>query len=750
MTGIVQGVGFRPFVHRTATDLGLRGFVCNDTNGVSVEVEGPGIAVETFLERLEAQPPTLAEVRSVMVTELEVSDATAPFRIAETVPGVETSALVAPDVGPCEECLAEFADAGARRHRYAFTNCTNCGPRFTIVASVPYDRSNTTMAGFEMCERCREEFSDPSDRRFHAQPLCCPECGPQLSFITPDGAPIAHDPIGGLVRAIDDGLVVAVKGVGGFQLAVDAGSDVAVARLRERKRRDGKPLALLVRDIAMAKSLCLVTPAEETLLTSPERPIVLLRRRTTPIMRVSDLVAPDNGWLGVMLPPSPTHVLIAEAVVRPLVLTSGNRSEEPMVHRDEDVASRLRGIADAVLTHDREIEVPVDDSVIRVVGGRPLPMRRARGYAPRPIRLPWSLRRPVLGCGAHLKNTVCLARSSDAFVSQHLGDLSNPIIVEQFRRTIDHYTDLFDIRPELVAHDLHPDYLSTAYAMELDGVERVAVQHHHAHIASCLVDNQTNEPVIGLAFDGLGLGDDGTAWGGEVLVADLLGHERIGHLRQVPMPGGDRATKEPWRMAASHLYVADPDVGRGHSSVAQRNADRWTPVTDLARTGLHAPITSSMGRLFDAVAAIVGDRDVITYEGQAAIELEQSIDPTCVDSYPVDIIDGAPFEVDGSTLVARIAADMDRGHPPAVLAARFHNWVVDMSADCADRVRALHGIDIVALSGGVFQNALLVERLIGALEHRGFRVLTHRTVPPNDGGISLGQVAVAGATDLVR
>ncbi len=740
-------MGFRPFVHRIASELDVGGFVCNDSGGVAIEVEGPSSTVAAFLDRLAADPPALADVRHIAVRDIPPEGARAPFRIAETIADGGHRALVSPDVGPCEECLLEFDDPGARRHRFPFTNCTNCGPRFTIVRSVPYDRQSTTMAEFEMCERCHREYSDTGDRRFHAQPLCCPDCGPRLSLVNTAGETLASDPVAGLVRMIDAGLVVAVKGVGGFQLAVDARSDDAVARLRDRKRRDEKPLALLVPDLRMVEGLCQVDAAEQSLLTSPERPIVLLRRRPHPEHRIADAVAPGNGWLGIMLPPSPLHVLLAELLDRPLVLTSGNRSDEPMAHRDRDIAERLGDIADAVLTHDRSIEVPIDDSVTRVVAGRPLPVRRARGHAPRPVTLPWKLRRPILGCGAHLKNTVCLARSSDAFVSHHLGDLSSPSVLAAFRRAIDHYSELFQIVPELVAHDLHPDYLSTAYASQMAGVDVVGVQHHHAHIASCLVDNQTEEPVIGLAFDGLGFGEDGTAWGGEVLVADLGHSERVGHLRPVSMPGGDRATQEPWRMAASHLYAADHERDWGDLSVARRNADHWGPVTDLARTGVSAPQTSSMGRLFDAVSAVLGLRDVISYEGQAAIELEQSVDPAIRESYPVGVIDGDPFQIDGCKLVASVAAGVDAGHPMGQIAGRFHNWVADVAVTCCTLARELHGIDVVALSGGVFQNAILVERVVAKLEGRGMRVLTHQTIPPNDGGISLGQVAVAGASD---
>lgn len=745
VSGIVQGVGFRPFVHSLATELALTGFVRNDESGLLTEIEGSSEAVARFLELLEADPPPLALIEDVVVDTIPASGSSTPFTIDASRRRGVSSVSISPDVSPCAECLEEIDDPLARRHGYPFTNCTNCGPRLTIVRTVPYDRGNTTMVDFDLCADCLREYEDPRDRRFHAQPLCCPRCGPQLDLLDSRGTPLATASIPGAARFLNAGLVVAVKGVGGYQLMVDARSEPAVARLRDRKHREEKPFALMVADLAAARALCEVDAQEAEVLEGLERPIVLLRRRRTPHAHVASSVAPGNSHLGVMLPASPLHVLLAAAVDRPIVLTSGNRSDEPIVHRDRDVVQRLRGIADGYLTHDRKIEVPVDDSVVRMVAGRVLPVRRARGFAPRPVALPWNLPRHVLGCGAHLKNTVCLARSTSAFVTQHLGDLGNPETRSSFESMIEHYSRLFEIRPEIVAHDLHPEYASTAHAERLAGVELVGVQHHHAHIASCLVDNGLEEAVIGVAFDGLGFGTDATAWGGEILVADLVDFERAGHLRAVAMPGGDRATKEPWRMAVSHLVAADAD-GAGRE-VRRRHAEAWPMMERVARSGVNAPLTSSMGRLFDAVAALLGVRDVISYEGQAAIELEQMVEPSEVGTYPVEVVDGAPFGIDPSALVVCVAADVDAGTPVAVVAGRFHNWVVDVIVESCDRVRRTHGLGVVALSGGVFQNALVVERSILSLEHRGFRVLTHRQVPPNDGGISLGQVAVAGARD---
>ncbi|WP_143590486.1 carbamoyltransferase HypF [Thermoactinospora rubra] len=742
--GVVQGVGFRPFVYGLATGLGLDGLVGNDERGVFIEVEGAPATVEEFLARLRTSPPPLASIERVSTGAIPATGEPG-FVIAGSATGGRRRALVSPDVATCADCLREMDDPADRRYGYAFTNCTNCGPRFTIVRGVPYDRANTTMAAFAMCEECAREYEDPADRRFHAQPVCCPACGPRLRLLDRDGREAGGDPVDGAARLLEGGRVVAVKGLGGYHLAAVAACEAAVTALRRRKHREDKPFAVMVPDLAAARRLCDVDGVEERLLTSRARPIVLLRRR--PDAGIASLVAPGNGWLGLMLPYSPLHHLLLGRLAAPIVLTSGNVSDEPIVYLDEEAVARLGGIADAFLTHDRRIHTRTDDSVVRVFRGGELPIRRSRGYVPQPLALAWPFPRPVLGCGAELKHTFCLARDDQAFVSHHIGDLENYETLRSFTEGVGHFSSLFDVVPEVLAHDLHPEYLSTKHALEQEGVDLVGVQHHHAHVASCLADNGVAGPVIGVAFDGLGYGEDGTLWGGEFLIADLAGFRRAGHLATVPMPGGAAAIRQPWRMAAAYLDLAcRGDVPAG-LDVVRRNAARWEAVLALARHGVGAPVTSSMGRLFDAVAAIVGDRDTITYEGQAAIELEQWADREEEGAYPCHLEGEEPFVVPGAELVRAVVEDVRAGAGRAVVAARFHNAVARAVADGCDRLRQASGLATVALSGGVFQNLLLLTRATALLEERGFHVLTHRRVPPNDGGISLGQAAVAGARD---
>jgi hydrogenase maturation protein HypF len=743
--GIVQGVGFRPFVYSLATSLGLGGLVGNDVDGVFAEVEGPPAAVETFLHSLAREAPPLARIERITTTAMR-PDGTASFSIAPSEPGRERRTLVSADTATCADCLAEMNDPGDRRFGYPFINCTNCGPRFTIVRDVPYDRPLTTMAGFVMCDRCAAEYHDPADRRFHAQPTCCPACGPALTLLDPAGTELSGQPLTAAADLLRQGRVLAVKGLGGYHLAVDASSETAAAALRQRKVREDKPFAVMVADLAAARRLCAVDEAAAALLTSGRRPIVLLPRR--PGSRIAAAVAPGNRQLGVMLPYTPLHHLLLALVARPVVLTSGNSSDEPIVYRDGEAAGRLGGIADVFLTHDRAIQVRTDDSVVRPFRGRETVIRRSRGYVPEPLGVRIRFPRPVLACGAELKNTFCLAKENHAFVSHHIGDLENAETLHSFTEGIEHFRRLFDIIPEVVAHDLHPEYLSTKYAMDLAdgaGVELVGVQHHHAHIASCLADNGADGPVIGVAFDGTGYGADGTIWGGEFLIADLAGFERAGHLAPVPMPGGAAAIKQPWRMAATYLDAAFAGSPPAGLDVAARNRQPWPHVLTIARRGLNSPVTSSAGRLFDAVAAILGVRDTINYEGQAAVELEQLADPGEKGGYRAEIT-GEGLIV-GADLVRAVVEDLAGGTDRSVVAARFHNGVASLITDCCLRLRERHGLGTVALSGGVFQNLLLLHAAVGQLEACGFRVLTHSRVPCNDGGISLGQAVVAAAAD---
>jgi hydrogenase maturation protein HypF len=752
--GIVQGVGFRPFVYSLATALGLRGLVGNDVNGVFAEVEGPEAAVREFLRALEGEAPALARIERVTATGLPPTGlppaGRADFRIVASDPAGARRALVAADTATCADCLRELSDPADRRFGYPFINCTNCGPRFTIVKDVPYDRPLTTMAGFALCEACAAEYHDPADRRFHAQPVCCPACGPALTLVDATGKPVPGPPVDATAGLLREGRIVAVKGLGGYHLAADATSEQAVAGLRARKHREDKPFAVLAADLAAAGRLAEVCDAAADLLTSQARPIVLLPRRAD--APVAPATAPGNRYLGIMLPYTPLHHLLARAVARPIVLTSGNISDEPIAYRDDDALSRLGAIADAFLTHDRAIHIRTDDSVVRAFRGRPMPLRRSRGYVPAPVVVRAGFPRPVLACGAELKNTFCLAKDHHAFISQHVGDLENVATLRSFTEGISHFRRLFDIDPRVVAYDPHPEYLSTKYALDAGGVDLVGVQHHHAHIASCLADNDfdADRPVIGVAFDGTGYGADGTIWGGEFLVADCARFRRAGHLAPVPMPGGAAAIRQPWRMAAAYLDPSPPD----RLDVWRRNQDRWAAVVAMARRGVNSPLTSSAGRLFDAVAALLGVRDAVNYEGQAAIELEQlagTAVPAERGAYhaTIDASGGpdSPFRVRGADLVRAAVEDLTAGTPKAIIAARFHNGVAALiDAGCL-LLRETNGLDTVALSGGVFQNVLLLEQVVSRLEGRGFRVLTHSRVPCNDGGISLGQAVVAAATD---
>ena len=764
--GVVQGVGFRPFVYSLATRLGLAGWVGNDLDGVFAEVEGPAEQIRGFLAALERDAPPLARVERVSAQAM-TPDGRPGFVIVASDTAGRRRALVSADSATCADCLRELADPADRRSGYPFINCTNCGPRFTIVRDVPYDRPLTTMAGFAMCAACAAEYHDPADRRFHAQPVCCPACGPRLTLRAADGTQLPgpegtpDGPLAGAVTALDGGQVLAVKGLGGYHLAVDATSEKAAALLRARKHREDKPFAVMVADLAGARALCEVDDLAASLLTSPRRPIVLLPRRAAAPGRAAgtaepgqpggDLlataVAPGNRQLGVMLPYTPLHHLLLRDFGRPMVLTSGNVSDEPIAYRDKDALARLGGIADVFLTHDRPIHIRTDDSVVRPFRDREAVLRRSRGYVPEPLAMAARFGRPLLACGAELKNTFCLGREDRAFLSHHVGDLENYETLRSFTEGIGHFRRLFDVTPQIVAHDLHPDYLSTRYALEQDDCVLAGVQHHHAHIASCLADNGEDGPVIGVAFDGTGYGTDGTIWGGEFLLADLADAERAGHLDGVPMPGGVAAIRQPWRMAAAYLDAAFPTGLPGDLDVVMRNQESWPTVLALGRRGVNSPLTSSAGRLFDAVAALLGLRDVINYEGQAAVELEQLARTGRHDPYRAAITDGRPFTVAGPDLVRAATGDLLAGVPREIISARFHQGVATMIGEACTLLRERSGLGTVALSGGVFQNLLLLGNVVDLLEGMGFRVLTHSRVPPNDGGISLGQAVVAAAWD---
>jgi hydrogenase maturation protein HypF len=720
--GVVQGVGFRPFVHRLATHHGLSGFVLNDGSGVVVEAEGEPAALDAFAAAIWEEAPALARVDAVGAAALEPLGER-EFAIAASQAGGRT-ALIPPDAATCDACLAELFDSADRRYRYPFINCTQCGPRFTIVRAIPYDRPNTTMADFPMCEACRHEYEDPADRRFHAEPIACPDCGPQLSM-----------PLEEAVRMLLDGAILAVKGLGGYHLACDATSEEAVARLRGRKHREAKPFAIMAADPWSAASRCpwaavpvprpadprtlvALSEAEEALLRSPARPVVLARRRTQAPVAAS--VAPGNPWLGVMVPYTPLHHLLLADTGLPLVMTSGNRSDEPIAYDDDDARARLADIADAFLAHDRPIHRRCEDSVVRAE----FPIRRSRGHAPGALPLPVPAVRPSVAAGAELKATFCVARGGEAFLSPHLGDLDSELAHRAFRGDLALYLDMLDVRPEVVACDLHPDYVSTRWAHEQDA-DLVPVQHHHAHAAACLAEHGETGPALALVFDGTGYGPDGTLWGGELLRCDLARFERVVHLVPVPLPGGEAAIRQPWRIGCAYLEAAGRPVP----------FESWPVVREALK--VNAPLSSGMGRLFDAVAALLGVRDEVTYEGQAAIELEHLAGETAATPYPCETSGGV---IDGPALVRAAHDDLEAGRPRAEIAAAFHEGVAAAAAAACEQAALPR---TVVLSGGTFQNLRLLRSVRGRLESAGFRVLTHRRVPPNDGGISYGQAAIA-------
>jgi hydrogenase maturation protein HypF len=703
--GVVQGVGFRPAVHRLARRHGLGGFVLNDGEGVMIEAEGAAAELEAFLRAVQDEAPPLARVES-LVAEPRAPTGERLFTVRASDRGGGASALVPPDVATCDDCLRELFDPADRRYRYPFVNCTNCGPRFTIVVGTPYDRPATTMAGFPLCADCRREYEDPADRRFHAEPIACPACGPRLDL-----------PLEEAVARLRMGEIVAVKGLGGWHLACRADDEAAVARLRERKHREEKPLAVLTADPG---SLAVLSPDEEALLRSPARPIVLVRRR--PGAPVADGVAPGSPWLGLLLPYTPLHHLLCADLGVPLVLTSGNRSDEPIAVGDDEARARLGGIADAFLGHDRPIHRRCEDSVV----GSGSVLRRSRGFAPAGIPLPVAARRPLVAAGAELKSTFCVARKAEAFLSAHLGDLDGELAFRAFRDDLALYLEMLGVEPEAVACDLHPEYLATKWA-RAQGLPLVEVQHHHAHAASCLAEHGLAGEALAVVLDGTGYGSDGTLWGGEVLRFDLEGFERVAGLEPVPLPGGEAAIREPWRAAAAYLERAGRPVPW----------ERWTVVRESLRA--NAPLSSGMGRLFDAAAAVLGVRERVSYEGQAAVELEHLAASEPAAPYPCRVEGGT---IHGPDLVAAVHDDLAAGRPRAAIAAAFHEGVARaVVRACVEA----GGPKLVALSGGCFANLRLRRSVAGGLRAHGLEPLVHRLVPPTDGGIAFGQAAVAAA-----
>ncbi len=742
--GIVQGVGFRPFVYQLATTLNLKGQVANTSNGVTILLEGPLAGIESFLQGLTTQSPPLAHITHVEVEPLAPTGYT-DFSIHQSREDAQGLTLISPDVSICNDCKNELFDPDDRRQGYPFINCTNCGPRYTIIDDIPYDRPKTSMRHFRMCPECQAEYDDPFNRRFHAQPNACPVCGPQVVLRDREQKRIeTRNPLEMTISFLKAGHVVAVKGLGGFHLVVDAENETAVETLRQRKHREEKPLAVMSRDIESIRQFALVGQDNEALLQSRQRPIVLLQKKND--YALARGVSPKNGTVGVMLPYTPLHYLLLKDQFTALVMTSGNLSEEPIAIDNTDAFGRLRDIADYFLVHDRDIYLRSDDSVIRIVDNKQRFLRRSRGYVPVPIFLKNRLK-PILACGAELKNTVCLTRENHAFLSQHIGDLENLATYDFFEMTIAHLKRILSIEPEIIAHDMHPDYLSTRYAMEQRRMVRIEIQHHHAHIVSCMAENHVEEPVIGLSFDGTGYGSDGSIWGGEVLIARLDRFERAAHLAHTPMPGGAAAIKEPWRMAVSYLYGAygKDFFNRRLPFLGKLNQSKLNIIVEMIEKDINSPRTSSLGRFFDGIAAMVGIRSHVAFEGQAAMELEMVAEASAGDLYEYAWSSEDTVQIDPRPIITGVVMDIEKGVTPSVVSGKFHATLVAMFADLCVVIRKETGISHVALSGGCFQNAILLSGLSRRLHDKGFHVLTHEKVPANDGGIALGQAVIANA-----
>ncbi|MFA7383026.1 MAG: carbamoyltransferase HypF [Desulfurivibrionaceae bacterium] len=757
VSGIVQGVGFRPFVYRLALARGLSGFVANTPEGVAIEAQGRAGQLEDFLVALRKEAPPLAQVGEIISGPIPLRDDNV-FVLRHSAISGPVATLISPDVAVCEACLAEFFDPADRRFRYPFINCTNCGPRYTIVERIPYDRPHTTMRSFTMCAPCRREYDDPANRRFHAQPNCCPDCGPQLSLLEAAGRQVAlgEEAIAGALRRLADGEIVAVKGIGGFHLAVDATNSQAVNRLRQRKGRAAKPFAVMVADLAMARRICRLEEMEEQALAGNARPIVLAGKKEG--HGLADEVAPGYDQFGLMLPYAPLHYLLLQGAGRPLLMTSGNLSEEPICIENGEAVQRLAGLADCFLLHDRGIHLPCDDSLVALQAGLIRQLRRSRGFAPKPITLAAS-GAMVLGVGAELKNTVCLLKKKQAFLSQHIGDLKNLEAYRVFQQSIGQLEALFEISPTLIVHDLHPQYLSSRWAVEQQGLPTLAVQHHHAHLAACLAENRQAGPAIGIILDGAGYGPDQTIWGGEVLLGDACGYERFAALEALPLPGGDAAVRAPWRTALSYLQAA---FGAELPELPFMADHECGPIQAMLAKGVNSPLTSSCGRLFDAVAAMSGGRQIIQYEAQAAIELMQAAgggigeevfpcevyeedaiaELSSVPAHTKLIPSGGMLKISVRSLIRAVAQAVQSGMAQREISRRFHAGLVAVFIRVAEEARRRENLNTVVLSGGVFQNRLLLEGLAGSLGRAGFEVLLHKELPCNDACISLGQAVI--------
>jgi hydrogenase maturation protein HypF len=742
IAGIVQGIGFRPFIYNLAQKHLIRGWVLNNEKGVLIDAESEDGNLDRFIQDIPKLAPPLARIESFDVKYLEPSGYNT-FEIRKSEEAQEKFVLISPDMATCDQCLSELFSPKNFRYRYPFINCTLCGPRFTIVQDIPYDRRKTTMAPFTMCPVCQKEYEDPSDRRFHAQPNACSTCGPSLRLEDRKGKEVSGDPIVKTLDLLSKGTIVAIKGLGGFHLACDAINQDAVSSLRSRKFREDKPFAVMCRNLDEVKEHCEVNEEEEKLLLSVERPVVILRKKKD--SHVSHAVVPYQDTLGVMLPYSPLHHLLLNGPLKTLVMTSGNVSDEPISYKNEEAFRRLSKIADYFLFHNREIHMRCDDSVTRMFDGKPYILRRSRGYVPFPIKLSFPLEM-ILACGGELKNTFCLTRGQYAFMSHHIGDLENLETLTSFEEGIEHFKRLFYIEPKAVAYDLHPDYLSTQYALSIPGIPRIGVQHHHAHIVSAMAENGMEGDVIGVALDGTGFGLDGTIWGGEFIRANLRDFDRLAHLKKVPMPGGSMAIKEPWRMAMVYLSEAFRDeTAKLKINLMKRiDSQKWGVLKKAIEKKINTPSTSSMGRLFDAISSLLSIRDEVHYEGQAAIELEMIADHGAKEEYPFHIYkDGKPMVVDPAEMVRGIVHDLIDGAPTSEISGKFHQTISRIVVETCETIRSDEKLNRVVLSGGVFQNMFLLSLVAEGLKRSDFDVYTHHLVPTNDGGISLGQAVIA-------
>ncbi len=741
--GIVQGVGFRPFIYQQAKTRNLSGYVANTSQGVELEVEGEVEVIEGFLRVVQNDPPPLSRITGLQAEAIPLIQDT-EFIIRESIVQEDRSALISPDTATCPDCLKEFKDPSDRRFEYPFINCTNCGPRYTIIKDIPYDRAKTTMAPFTMCAECAEEYHSPLSRRFHAQPNACHRCGPRVYLHDAQGLPLeVPEPIRETAHLLKEGWIVALKGLGGFHLAVDATQEEVVRRLRARKHREEKPLALMSGDLSTVSRFARISEEEKEILLSKERPIILLaKKHPNPI---APSVTPGNQYFGVMLPYTPLHHLLLAQGFDALVMTSGNLSEEPICLENEEAFRRLEGIADYFLVHNREIYLRSDDSIVQRVSGRTRLMRRSRGFVPMPIFLKEPVS-PILACGAELKNTICLTKDNRAFLSQHIGDLENLETLDFFKLTITHLKRILQIEPEILAYDLHPDYLSTQYALEQEGLHLIGVQHHFAHIVGCMAEHGLHEKVIGLSLDGSGYGLDGRIWGGEILAGDLSSFERRGHFAYLPMPGGARAIKEPWRMAVSYLYQAYGEELREQSLpfLQKQNRQKMETLIRMIRQGINSPLTSSCGRLFDGVAALVGLRETVAFEGQAAMELEMIQDGQDESPYPWEISKAeGVLLIQPAAIIRGVVEDIKKGASGGKISRRFHLTMMEVLVQACIFIRDETALEKVVLAGGVFQNRTLLAGVEARLSKEGFQVYSKSLIPSNDGGIALGQAVAA-------